>query len=135
MAKLRQLADPTRPLTAKQVRFAHSLIACSGDRTAAAKMAGYPARSAQVMGSRLGADPRIRSLLTETADQMIAGAAPEAAKTMMSLLKNKSGYVRLQAAQDILNRNKVGTDGNTHGAGGFVFRIDLGGDGGDETAL
>ena len=80
------------------------------------------------MGSRLGADPRIRSLLTETADQMIAGAAPEAAKTMMSLLKNKSGYVRLQAAQDILNRNKVGTDGNTHGAGGFVFRIDLGGD-------
>lgn len=73
----------------------------------------------------MAADPRVRSLLSETADQMIAGAAPEAAKAMIGLLKHKSGYVRFQAAQDLLNRNKIGVDKGA-APGGFVFRIDLG---------
>jgi hypothetical protein len=68
----------------------------------------------------------VQAFLAESAEQIVKNAAPAAAKTMSELLHHKSGFVRFQAAQDLLNRNKVGDAAKAAAPGGFVFRIDLG---------
>lgn len=99
-----------KALTPKQQRFVEALLANGGNRTEAAKAAGYGERSAHVTGCRLAKLPWVKRALREAVDDILADSAPIAAQTLRQLLDSKSHYVRLEAAKDILDRNGVGTD-------------------------
>jgi phage terminase small subunit len=96
-------------LTVKQRAFCEALLANGGNRTKAAITAGYGRAGAHVTGHRLAKLPQVRKYLAQAAEALIAEAAPQAAETMRKLLKHKSGYVRFEAAKDVLNRNGVGS--------------------------
>lgn len=108
-------------LTVKQRSFCDALIANSGNRTKAAITAGYSPRSAHVAGSRLMKLVQVRKYLALQAEAIMAEAAPMAAQAMKKLLKHKSGYVRVEAAKDVLNRTGVGQ--STNGAGARPLNV------------
>ena len=103
-------------LTLKQRRFVDALIENGGNKRQAAYVAlGLDPRDksklnhCSVYGSRTAKLPQVRKRLLLHAEQIIADAAPQAAEAIRKLLRHTSGYVRLTAAQDVLNRNRIGT--------------------------
>lgn len=106
MARPKGLAN--NDITPKQKAFALALVMNGGNRTKAAKAAGYSAKTADVMGSELSRNPKVRAELRRMTVDMLDDLAPKAVRTLDKLLRNHSGYVRLEAAKDILNRNMVG---------------------------
>jgi phage terminase small subunit len=115
-----------KPLTPKQRRFVEALLANGGNKTEAAKAAGYGERSAHVTGCRLTKLPWVKRALREALDDILADAAPIAAMTLRQLLDSKSHYVRLEAAKDILDRQGVGTDKKQQDQRPLVLKFNFG---------
>jgi phage terminase small subunit len=99
---------PAQALTPKQERFVEAYLANNGNGTQAAIAAGYGQKSAHVTASRLIRLPKVRNALIEHTDLILAQAAPFAAQRLHELIRHKSGYVSLEAAKDVLNRNRIG---------------------------
>ena len=123
MARPKGLANGD--LTPKEQAFAEHLVTNGGNGTKAAIAAGYSAKGAHVTASRLKRNPKVLKYLREMSQEMIDGAAPEAISTIRKLLKNKSGYVRLEAARDILDRAGVGNQKTGPAPAGLVVNINL----------
>lgn len=117
---------PQDSLTAKQRAFVDAFLANGGNRTKAAIEAGYGEKSAHVTGCRLAKHPKIRAALAEYTTQVLAELAPHAALTLGHLLGSKSGYVRLEAAKTILDRNGVGVQKQPTQQQAMVVNIKLG---------
>ena len=99
------LAERDGDLTQKQAAFVAAYVANGGKGTDAAITAGYAQASAHTEQHRLLANPKIQQeILKETLNQL-GLAAPQALQTVMRLTNNaRSEYVRLSAAQDLLDR-------------------------------
>jgi phage terminase small subunit len=86
-----------------------AFVACyiehgDGNATRAALAAGYAASSAAAMGYRLLRNADVAGAIARETATAIGIHAPQALKTMVSLLDAGSAFVRQQAAADLLNR-------------------------------
>lgn len=107
-------------------RFAQALVANAGNRSRAAIECGYtPSAAARSAGLALSRNPKVLKLLQPLAAAQLASLTPAAIQTLAGLLSNKSGYIRLEAAKDILNRNGVGASSEPVRAAPLVVRINL----------
>ena len=104
--------------------FAKALLANGGNRTAAARNMGY--RDPNRAGYDLSRHALVLKYLQPMAQQQLASLTPRAIQTLAGLLTNKSGYIRLEAAKDILNRNGVGADRNTSIGSPLLISIKIG---------
>lgn len=108
-------------------RFAAALVSHAGNRSKAAITCGYTAGdAARSAGRDLARHPAVLKRLQPLAASQLASLTPAAIQTLAGLLSNKSGYIRLEAAKDILNRNGVGSSGDPPRAQPLVIRINLG---------
>src|SRR6516164_3074331 len=90
-------------------QFATALISHRGNQTQAAIACGYkPGNAARCAGRELSRNPRVLRLLQPMLVEHLAALTPRAVQTLAGLLSDKSGYIRLKAAKDILNRNGLG---------------------------
>src|SRR5262249_13943708 len=115
-------------LTPKMRRFVDALLENGGNRTAAAKAAGYgpnSRRSAAVSGHVLMKHQAGRRVLTEHTQQILAEAAPKAAMRLQKLIDHKSGYVALEASKDVLNRNGMGAGERSSSGPSVTVNISL----------
>src|SRR5215475_4107786 len=107
-------------------RFANALIAHGGNQTAAARACGYDdGPGAGWRGRDLARNPKVLKCLQPLLVQHLQSLTTRAVQTLGALLSNKSGYIRLEAAKDILNRNGVGADAEPLRAQPLVVRINL----------
>ena len=96
------LADSDHKQTPKQHAFVAEYVANGGKAQAAAEVAGY-ADPRECY--RLLANPLIQQAILKETLSRIGMAAPQALHTVMALsTDSRSDYVRLQAAQDLLDR-------------------------------
>jgi hypothetical protein len=113
-------------LTARQNAFVEALITNGGDRVKAAIAAGCNKKSAAAMAWKWLRHPLIAEEVVRRTTELVASAAPAAVQRMVTLMnKSKSDFVRMQAAQDILNRAGVGRDTKAPTAP-LVVNINLG---------
>ena len=99
-----------------------------GNATRAALAAGYASSSAHAVGYRLLRKQEVLDAIHRLTLQAVGVAAPQALRTMVQLLSHPSGYVRQQAAADLLDRAGFKPpDKHQHLVAGQVsIRIDLG---------
>jgi len=99
-----------------------------GNATRAALAAGYAKSSAHAVGYRLLRNPAVLDAIHKLTLSMIGAAAPLALRTMVKLLEHSSGYVRQQAAADLLDRAGLRPpERHQHMVAGAVsIRIELG---------
>jgi len=91
---------------AKARAFALALVANGGNLTAAARTLGYDnPRSA---GHALSRHPAVAKHLQVEAQAELQSLTPKAVRTIAGLLTNKSGYIRLDAAKEVLRANNIG---------------------------
>ena len=108
-------------------RFAEALVLHAGNQSQAAIACGYaPGASARSQGLQLARNPRVLKLLQPIAQAQLASLTPRAIQCLAGLLTNKSGYIRLEAAKDILNRNGVGAAAEPQRGQPLIVRINLG---------
>lgn len=92
-------------LTDKQRAFVDALFLPNTTQTEAAVIAGYAAKSAHVAASRTLRLPAVQEYLTTCVQDGISVSAVKALSVVGDLQQGaKSDYVRLQAAQDVLDR-------------------------------
>jgi hypothetical protein len=98
-------------------QFASALVSHGGNQSAAALACGYkPGNPARCAGRDLARNPAVLKHLQPMVIEHLSALTPRAIQTLTGLLSNKSGYIRLEAAKDILNRTGVGAardGGNT----------------------
>jgi phage terminase small subunit len=87
--------------------FAQALVASGGNRAQAAASLGYPSKWAKERGMALVRNPKVQKYLQTELYQQLQSLTPKAVATLEALLSNKSAYIRLDAAKDILNRNGI----------------------------
>jgi phage terminase small subunit len=99
-------AVPVRQgMTAKQSAFIDAYVANGGQLKAAAVEAGYAEKSAHVEANRLMKNPLICQEIHKECMMQLARKAPVALQTVTGLMQSaKSEFVKLQAAQDWLDR-------------------------------
>lgn len=113
-------------LTELQERFVHAYVANGGKLSAAAKTAGYAAKSGHVEAHRLMRKPAvIRAIYDATALSM--GAHLPAALNKLAKLsdKAKSEYVQLEASKDLLDRAGLAAPKKVNVAGSLNVTFDL----------
>jgi hypothetical protein len=109
-------------------QFAKALVAHQGNRTQAAIACGYdPGNSAKSAGKNLARHPSVLKQLQPLVMQQLASLQPRAVQTIAGLLTNKSGYIRLEAAKDILNRMGVGAARDGSNTSPLLISIQIGG--------
>ena len=116
-------------LTPMQSRFVRCYVEHGdGNATRAALAAGYASSSAHAVGYRLLRKQEVLDAIHRLTLQAVGVAAPQALRTMVQLLSHPSGYVRQQAAADLLDRAGFKPpDKHQHLVAGQVsIRIDLG---------
>jgi hypothetical protein len=119
------MALPISDEAAKQ--FASALVSHGGNQSAAAQACGYkPGNPARCAGRDLARNPAVLKHLRPMVIQHLSALTPRAIQTLAGLLTNKSGYIRLEAAKDILNRNGVGLAHAPGAASGFSVHIQIG---------
>ena len=92
-------------LTDKQRAFVDALFLPNTTQTEAAVMAGYAEKSAHVAASRTLRYPHVQEYLKTCVQDGISVSAIKALGVVDDLQdRAKSDYVRLQAAQDVLDR-------------------------------
>ena len=107
-------------------RFAIELVSHAGNQTQAAIACGYkPGESARSSGKDLSRHPKVLQRLQGLTAQKLATLSPQAINTLGKLLTHKSGYIRLEAAKDILNRNGIGTEQRQQQHQPVLIRINL----------
>lgn len=112
--------------TEMMIAFVSHLLSNGGKRTKAALAAGYAEKSAAVAASRLMRNPKVLSLLKDETTMMLAALAPAAVVRMGKLINNRSGYVALETARDILTRNSIGVLKEAPKTQPLVININLG---------
>ena len=116
-------------LTKMQQDFVVALASGTHDLESAAIEAGFAAKNAKRQGYELLSKEHIKLAYTMALHTQLAVAAGGASKTLSDLVIGaRSEYVRLQAAQDVLDRLGLRVaDKVDHRIGGEVsVRIDLG---------
>lgn len=107
-------------------QFATALISHRGNQTQAAIACGYkPGNAARCAGRELSRNPRVLRLLQPMLVEHLAALTPRAVQTLARLLSDKSGYIRLKAAKDILNRNGPGVSKEPTQTGQLVVDINI----------
>src|SRR5262245_48426619 len=120
----KELIDASKPLTVKQMRFVEALLTDPSNRTNASIAAGYSEKSAHVLASRLIRHPQVQQALMQGVRGVLQLAAIKAAIRLEKLIDHKSGYVALEASNDVLNRNDIGTgNGGNAQRSGLVVNI------------
>jgi phage terminase small subunit len=108
-------------------RFAQALITHGGIQSQAAIACGYTSgTAARTSGMMLSRHPKVLKALQPLVIQHLQALTPRAVQALSGLLTNKSGYIRLEAAKDILDRNGVGTSQEQLRTQPLVIRINLG---------
>jgi hypothetical protein len=119
------MALPISDEAAKQ--FACALVSHGGNQSAAARACGYkPGNPARCAGRDLARNPAVLKYLQPMVIEHLSALTPRAIQTLAALLANKSGYIRLGAAKDILNRTGVGLQRNTDAHSAFSVHIQIG---------
>lgn len=96
--------DSGKQLTSMQAAFVEAFVSNGGQKEAAAIEAGYSPATARSQAYELLAKPHvIQAIMSRTMNELIM-QSPAAVQRLHDLLSAKSEYVRLQAAQDVLNR-------------------------------
>ena len=99
------VAKTENGLTPMQSRFVDCLVSNGGKKTQAAKDAGYSERTARTRAYELFRNENVQAVIAKRSDAQIKSHIPLAIGVIKDLaLYSKSDSVRLQAAQDILNR-------------------------------
>ncbi len=97
-------SDSTKELTPMQAAFVDAFVSNGGHKTEAAIEAGYSKDTARSQAYELLAKPHvIQAIMARTMNELVM-QSPVAVQRLHDLLSAKSEYVRLQAAQDVLNR-------------------------------
>lgn len=92
-------------LTDKQAAFVDAYVMNGGRTQDAAIEAGYAEDGARQAGNRLLKLPHIQQALTRETLRVLGMSAPQALHTIRRLSNDaRSEYVKLQAAQDLLDR-------------------------------
>lgn len=91
-------------LTKMQQAFVTALVSNGGDKEAAAVEAGYSPKTARRQAYELLAKPHVMAALMAQTATELASHAPRASHTLTRLLEGKSEYVRLEAANSLLDR-------------------------------
>jgi phage terminase small subunit len=87
-----------------QAAFVDAFVSNGGHKTEAAIEAGYSKDTARSQAYELLAKPHvIQAIMARTMNELVM-QSPVAVQRLHDLLSAKSEYVRLQAAQDVLNR-------------------------------
>ena len=99
------IEDAGANLTDKQRAFVDALFLPNTTQTEAAVIAGYAAKSAHVAASRTLRFPHVQEYLKTCVQEGISVSAVKALGVVHDLQdRAKSDYVKLQAAQDVLDR-------------------------------
>lgn len=100
------MGNEVTKLTEKQMALVDTLVTTGGTLKEAAKAAGYaPGESGRVSASRAIKLPHVQQYMMQRVTEELGLAATGAVSTVGRLARGaKSEYVRLQAAQDILDR-------------------------------
>lgn len=95
-----------RPLTKRQRDLVEAYVANGGNLTKASVEAGYAeGNSGRVSAQKAMKTPHVQNYLMQTIAEQFGRHAAMAVGTVASLAKDgKSEYVKLQAAQDLLDR-------------------------------
>lgn len=116
-------------LTKMQQAFVDALVSNGGHPENAALEAGYSAKTARVQAYELLGKSHVMNAFQLRLALELSVKAPEAMQTLTSLMtSSRSEYVRLQAAQDVLDRIGMrASEKVDHRVGGDVrVSIDLG---------
>ena len=123
------IEEAGRALTAKQRRFVDNLFRPGTTQTEAAIDAGFKENSAHVSASRILRLPHVIDYLNACVKHGTAIQAIKAQSVVSDLMDTaKSDYVKLQAAQDVLDRaGHKAVEKQAHAiVGELNVRIDLG---------
>ena len=124
------MTDVSRPLTEKQTALVDTLVTTGCTLRQAAEAAGYAkGESGRVSASRTLRLPHVQQYMMQRVSEELGMAATGAVSTVSRLAGTaKSEYVRLQAAQDILDRAgfKPIDRSQVQVAGDIKVSIDLG---------
>ena len=95
-----------RPLTKRQRGLVEAYVANGGNLSRAAEEAGYaPGNSGRVTAQKAMKLPHVQQYMMQQVAEAFSQHAAGAVSTVAQLAKNgKSEYVKLQAAQDLLDR-------------------------------
>jgi phage terminase small subunit len=95
-----------RPITRRQRNLVEAYVANGGNLTKAAEEAGYaPGNSGRTSAWKAMKTPHVQQYLMQVTAEAFSQHAAMAVGTVAGLAKNgKSEYVKLQAAQDLLDR-------------------------------
>jgi phage terminase small subunit len=126
-AKKNAIEEAGQGLTDMQRNFVNNLFIPGITQEEAAIQAGYSARSADTVASKTIRLPHVRDYLAECVEHSIHVSSVNAVNVVNELSNGaKSPYVRLQAAQDILDRaGHKPKDGAAINVGELVVNIDL----------
>lgn len=121
-------AEPSKALTAQQSAFVEAYLNNGGNGAAAAREVGIKDDQAAQSAYRLLKHQGVQRAIYEQMASEVAMTAPKALGTIRTLMgSSRSDFVKLQAAQDILDRAGIRAQSNTQSAGEITVRIDLGG--------
>ena len=96
---------PASELTDLQQAFTDIYVTNGGNARAAAIEAGYAEASASANASRMLRNPKIQNNILRMTLESLGMQAPRALMQVTTLMSSaRSDYVRLQAAQDVLDR-------------------------------
>jgi phage terminase small subunit len=121
---------PNGVLTAQQDRFVDVYVRNGGDALRAATEAGYTSQRLDKRTHELLQHPGVVAEIARRTTRRLGHLAPKAAATIDHLIGNaRSEYVRLQAAQDLLDRLGMrAPERLEHNVGDLKVVIDLSGD-------
>ncbi len=97
-------SNESKQLTTMQQAFVDAFVSNGGHKEQAALDAGYSRETARVQAYELLSKPHVmQAIVSRTMNELIM-QSPVAVQRLHDLMDAKSEYVRLQAAQDVLNR-------------------------------
>lgn len=124
-----ELVTLAQEMTSKQKALVDNLLSQDMTQKEAAILAGYAEGSAHVSASRVLRLPHVQAYIEEAAKQAIRGHSLNAIGVVARLSTTaKSDFVKLSAAQDILDRSGLkAPEKHMHAIKGeLVVNIDLG---------
>lgn len=114
-------------LSSKQIGFVVAYVANGGAKRAAAVEAGYAKPSAHVEAHRLLQNITVLDAIRHLATATFGAALPGAIRTVSALSTGaKSEYVRLQAAESVLDRLGLGRQQKVVHGGSVQVTYDFG---------
>lgn len=120
-------AEPTKALTTQQSAFVEAYLNNGGNGAAAAREIGCKEDQAAQYAYRFLRHQGVQRAIYERMATEVALSAPKALGTIRTLMSGaRSEFVRLQAAQDVLDRAGIRAQSSQLAAGEITVKIDLG---------